>query len=133
MDELNKQEMNSVDLLSSIATQDKALTTVDRELQAANTVIELDMVLNCVDGVDVTALRKILLKKGVPDVFKDESKQLLRFHVWKILLGVPCSFEPIVFMSKAEVIEMPHNFNVSPFILTARSGVSDVAQRQSKR
>lgn len=63
---------------------------------------ELDSILNNDNGVDIMALRKLLLRKGLP-ILIDEKNANLRVEIWKILLGVAITFDPPEYLSKAQV------------------------------
>lgn len=63
---------------------------------------ELDSILNNDNGVDVMMLRRLILRKGLPNLF-DERNAQHRVEIWKILLGVAITFDPNEYISKVQV------------------------------
>lgn len=97
--------VNYLQILTEIENRKTNVTeTKDDTMNSERRLVldELDSILNNDNGVDIMALRRLLLRKGLPNLFDDKNAQL-RVDIWKILLGVAITFDPNEYMNKAEV------------------------------
>ncbi len=93
----------SITLLSNLINELRETSPVEQGQASFLALQEFEAIFDDENGADVIELRKFLLTYDIPESCSLGSKSVARMKIWKILLGVPCSFDPNLLIAKDEV------------------------------